>query len=52
MSHKILDLQDLKLTATAVRVPVIGGHSEAVNIEFENDFHLNDVKKYLQKCQI
>tara|TARA_B100000683_G_scaffold197241_1_gene190352 strand:- start:54 stop:1046 length:993 start_codon:yes stop_codon:yes gene_type:complete len=45
--RKILDLQDLKLTATAVRVPVIGGHSEAVNIEFENDFHLNDVKKYL-----
>ena len=47
--RKILDLQELKLTATAVRVPVIGGHSEAVNIEFENDFELKDVKKYLRE---
>ncbi len=34
-SRKIMDIPDLRLTATTVRVPVIGGHSEAVNIEFE-----------------
>ena len=37
----------IKLTATAVRVPVVGGHSEAVNIEFENDFDLAEVRKLL-----
>jgi aspartate-semialdehyde dehydrogenase len=37
-SRKILGLPDLKLTATAVRVPVTGGHSEAVNIELKNPF--------------
>lgn len=46
-TKKILD-PAIKLTATAVRVPVIGGHSEAVNIEFENDFVLEDVRKLLR----
>ena len=35
----------IKITATAVRIPVQGGHSESVNIEFENDFDLEEVKK-------
>jgi aspartate-semialdehyde dehydrogenase len=45
-TKKILD-PAINVTATAVRVPVVGGHSEAVNIEFENDFDLADVRKLL-----
>ncbi len=44
---KILRDDSLRLTATAVRVPVVGGHSEAVNIEFENDFDLAEVRQLL-----
>jgi len=40
-SKKILNLPDLAITSTAVRVPVMGGHSESVNIEFENEINLN-----------
>ena len=46
---KIMGDDSIKLTATAVRVPVVGGHSEAVNIEFENDFDLAEVRKMLHK---
>ena len=46
---KILGDDTFKLTATAVRVPVQGGHSESVNIEFENNFVINDVKELLSK---
>ena len=46
--RKILSSPDIKITATAVRVPVVGGHSEAVNIEFENDFSLQEVRNILQ----
>jgi aspartate-semialdehyde dehydrogenase len=45
---KILD-PAINVTATAVRVPVVGGHSEAVNIEFENDFDLAEVRKILHE---
>lgn len=45
-THKILD-KNIRLTATVVRVPVDGGHSEAVNIEFENDFEIFEVKRLL-----
>lgn len=45
-TKKILDPM-INVTATAVRVPVMGGHSEAVNIEFENDFDLAEVRKLL-----
>ncbi len=45
-TKKILD-PSINVTATAVRVPVVGGHSEAVNIEFENDFDLNEVRQLL-----
>ncbi|MCW0499366.1 aspartate-semialdehyde dehydrogenase [Riemerella anatipestifer] len=44
---KIMGDDSFNLTATAVRVPVQGGHSESVNIEFENDFDLEEVKQIL-----
>jgi aspartate-semialdehyde dehydrogenase len=44
---KILSDDSFNLTATAVRVPVQGGHSESVNIEFENDFDLDELKNIL-----
>src|SRR5690554_7769534 len=47
-TKKILNDDTIKVTATAVRIPVVGGHSEAVNIEFENDFELNKVRALLQ----
>ena len=37
------------MTATCVRIPVVGGHSESVNIEFENDFDLEEVREILSK---
>lgn len=46
---KIMNDNTFGLTATAVRVPVQGGHSESVNIEFENDFDLDEVKKILSE---
>jgi aspartate-semialdehyde dehydrogenase len=46
-TQKIMRDDSIRLTATAVRVPVKGGHSEAVNIEFENDFTLEDVRATL-----
>jgi aspartate-semialdehyde dehydrogenase len=45
-TKKILD-PSILVTATAVRVPVVGGHSEAVNIEFENEFDLQEVRAIL-----
>jgi aspartate-semialdehyde dehydrogenase len=46
-TKKILD-PNINVTATAVRVPVVGGHSEAVNIEFENEFDISEVKTILK----
>ena len=46
---KILGDDTFNITATAVRVPVQGGHSESVNIEFENEFNLDEVKNLLSK---
>lgn len=46
-TRKILEDQTIQVTATVVRIPVVGGHSEAVNIEFENDFKIDDVIKLL-----
>ena len=45
--RKIMGDDSIKITATAVRIPVQGGHSESVNIEFENDFDLEEVKNIL-----
>jgi aspartate-semialdehyde dehydrogenase len=47
-TKKILD-ETISVTATAVRVPVVGGHSEAVNIEFEKDFDLSEVRRFLHE---
>lgn len=48
-TQKILDDKTIAVTATAVRIPTSGGHSEAVNIEFENDFDLTEVRKILNQ---
>ena len=45
-THKILD-ENILVSATTVRVPVKGGHSESVNVEFENDFTLEDVRRII-----
>lgn len=44
---KILNDYNLKITATTVRVPVVNGHSESVNVEFENDFEIDELKSAL-----
>ena len=48
-TRKILEDQTIQVTATVVRIPVVGGHSEAVNIEFEKDFEIEDVIQSLSK---
>ena len=50
-TQKILDDKTIAVTATAVRIPTSGGHSEAVNVEFENDFDLNEVRQLLSKTE-
>ncbi|MGG5485858.1 aspartate-semialdehyde dehydrogenase [Gaetbulibacter sp. PBL-D1] len=47
-TQKILDDRTIAVTATAVRIPTSGGHSEAVNVEFENDFDLKEVRNILE----
>lgn len=47
--QKILDDRTFSITATAVRIPVQGGHSESVNVEFENDFDLGEVRLILHQ---
>jgi len=48
-TRKILGDDSIAITATAVRVPVHGGHSESVNVEFENNFDIDQVYDILQK---
>ena len=47
-TKKILSDDSICITATAVRIPVMGGHSEAVNVEFSNPFEVSDVLKILK----
>ncbi len=47
-TQKILDDRTIAVTATAVRIPTAGGHSEAVNVEFENDFDVKEVRNILE----
>ena len=47
-TKKILHRQDLKVTATTVRVPVLNSHSESINVEFEKDFDINELKELLK----
>jgi aspartate-semialdehyde dehydrogenase len=49
-TQKIMGDDSIKVTATTVRIPVMGGHSESVNIEFEKDFDLSEVKELLEKA--
>jgi aspartate-semialdehyde dehydrogenase len=46
-TRKILEDQTIMVTATVVRIPVVGGHSEAVNIEFEKEFNIEEVKELI-----
>ena len=49
-TKKIMRDEDIRVTATTVRIPVIGGHSESVNVEFENDFNIAEVKQLLREA--
>lgn len=48
-TQKILDDKTIAITATAVRIPTAGGHSESINVEFENDFDLNELRQLLSE---
>lgn len=48
-TRKILRDETIRVTSTTVRVPVVGGHSESVNVEFENDFDLMEVRDLLSR---
>jgi aspartate-semialdehyde dehydrogenase len=50
-TQKILGDHTIRVTATTVRIPVMGGHSEAVNVEFERDFDINEVRSLLSKAK-
>ncbi|MEJ5994637.1 aspartate-semialdehyde dehydrogenase [Pedobacter sp. Du54] len=50
-TRKIMGDDSIRLTATTVRIPVMGGHSESVNIEFENEFDLAEVTALLEKTE-
>ena len=48
-THKILEDFSIGITATAIRIPVIGGHSESVNIEFESNYDIKKIKSILDE---
>ena len=50
-TRKIMGDESIRITATTVRIPVMGGHSESVNIEFENDFDVVEVRSLLEKTE-
>jgi len=49
-TRKIFEAPQLKITATCVRVPVFNGHSESINVEFENIFEIGEIEKILEKA--
>jgi aspartate-semialdehyde dehydrogenase len=49
-TRKIMGDDTIRVTSTTVRIPVMGGHSEAVNVEFEQDFDLEEVRKILSQA--
>jgi len=49
-TKKIIGDDSIRVTATAVRVPVSGGHSESVNVEFEHEFEISDIRKILSEA--
>ena len=50
-TRKILSDNSIKITSTAVRIPVVGGHSESVNLEFEKEFDLSNIRKILSETK-
>lgn len=50
-TKKIMRDDTIRLTATAVRIPVMGGHSESVNVELENEFDLSELRNLLEKAE-
>lgn len=50
-TKKIMRDEMIRLTSTTVRIPVVGGHSESLNVEFENDFDLDEVRKILSESR-
>lgn len=50
-TKKILSDDSVKVTATAVRLPIMGGHSESVNVEFEHEFDLSEIRKLLSSTE-
>ena len=50
-TKKIFDDDSIRITATTVRIPVMGGHSESVNIEFEQDFDVQEVRSILEQSK-
>ncbi len=50
-TRKILGDSSINVTATAIRIPVVGGHSEAVNVEFEKDFDIHDIRRLLHETE-
>ncbi|WP_161889467.1 aspartate-semialdehyde dehydrogenase [Pontibacter russatus] len=50
-TKKIMGDDSIRVTATAVRIPVMGGHSESVNVEFEKDFSLDDIYRILNETE-
>jgi aspartate-semialdehyde dehydrogenase len=50
-TKKIMGDDSIRVTATTVRIPVMGGHSESVNIEFEKDFEVSEIKNLLSKSE-
>jgi aspartate-semialdehyde dehydrogenase len=50
-TQKILSDTNIAVTATAIRVPIVGGHSEAVNVEFSNDFDVKEVRSILDATE-
>ena len=50
-TRKILGKLTMQITATAVRIPVVGGHSESINVAFENDFDIDRVRTLLRETE-
>jgi aspartate-semialdehyde dehydrogenase len=50
-TKKIMSDDSIRLTATTVRIPVMGGHSESVNIEFENEFEVKDIFEIMKNTK-
>ncbi len=48
-THKILDDLSIRITATAIRIPVVGGHSESINVQLKKDFELEKIRKLLNE---